>query len=135
MSTKETAYVLWGYTCNIPLKNSTIVAVADKIMLDQDEEALDIWDINIVLWFFAKLDQFDSKSIFDKYLRVVIDNDLVGEMNHEECLMVLKSFVETDRGTEQLYLQLSHKLTLNTHLLNSDQVINASYCFNYVKIT
>ncbi len=88
-------------------------------MADQEEDALDIWEINIVLWFFAKVQSYDSRSIFEKYLRVLTQNELVGEMSHEECLMVLKSFVETDRGSEQLYLELRDKLSMNTHLLDS----------------
>ena len=43
----------------MPLKRTTIDKVVQRVM--QKEEHLDVWDINIILWFFAKLESFDSE--------------------------------------------------------------------------
>lgn len=55
-------------------------------------------------------------------------------MNYQESMLLLKSLIESNRDSQSIFNHLNDKLTANMHLLDMGQVINMSYCFNFLKI-
>ncbi|KRX01111.1 hypothetical protein PPERSA_08212 [Pseudocohnilembus persalinus] len=120
LSGKDCAHVLWGYILNKPLQGKTLEKLV-KTILSQKEQ-LDSWDVSTIIWSFSKYEKHDIfKFIYIELYDQVME--VIDEMNNEELLQVIRSYIETQNETQELVDESREILQENLLQLSYDQVI------------
>ena len=88
-------------------------------------EGADSWDITTIIWGFSRFKGYRTKDLFKDLENKCLS--LIDEMNNYELSILFRSYVETENGSKEFFVQVAKEIDGRIDNLNYLEVATIMY--------